>query len=102
MESLLSITLTLCCILVALRLSSTQLDLTVVPGTSGTAVTTAAIDRMLIFGVFPSDNRLLRRVAYVETRDGVDVNTYRCVCVCVCEVGGGGGGMGACMCIACV
>ena len=76
------------------------------PGTSGTAVTTAAIDRMLIFGVFPSDNRLLRRVAYVETRDGVDVNTYRCVCVCEGGGGGGGGGDGCmyvyCMCVTCV
>ena len=52
-------------------------DLTSQPGTAGTAVVQATVARIQEAGIFPSDNRFLRRIAYVETRDGVDILTYR-------------------------
>ena len=52
-------------------------DLTSQPGTAGTAVVQATVARIQEAGIFPSDNRLLRRIAYVETRDGVNILTYR-------------------------
>lgn len=77
MKLLFYIALIVCCISVTLKLSQAQQDLTLEPEASGTDVTFAAIGRIQISQVFPTDNRLLRRVAYVESRDGVDINTYR-------------------------
>ena len=54
-----------------------QLDLTLQPEEAGTSVVLASIGRIQQSGIFTDDNRLLRRIAYAETRDGVDVNTYR-------------------------
>ena len=54
-----------------------SVDLTIVPESSGTAVVFASVSRIQLANIFPDDNRLLRRVAYVETRDGVDSDTYR-------------------------
>lgn len=52
-------------------------DLTLQPETSGPDVVFTSVGRIRASGIFPDDNRLLRRIAYVETRDGVDLNTYR-------------------------
>ena len=52
-------------------------DLTLQPETFGTNVVLASLQRIQLAGIFPSDNRLLRRIAYVETRDGLDAETYR-------------------------
>lgn len=59
-----------------------SVDLTIVPETSGTAVVFAAVSRIQLSNIFPDDQRLLRRVAYVETRDGIDADTYRCSHAC--------------------
>ena len=61
-----------------LRLASCQgQDLTTQVGTYGTSVVTATVSRIQQSGIFSSDNELLRRIAYVETRDGTDPETYR-------------------------
>lgn len=61
-----------------LRLSSCQgQDLTTQIGAYGTSVVTATVSRIQQSGIFSSDNELLRRIAYVETRDGTDPETYR-------------------------
>ena len=52
-------------------------DLTTQPGTSGNAVVSACISRIEQSGIFTSDNEMLRRIAYVETNDGNDADTYR-------------------------
>ena len=52
-------------------------DLTTQPGTSGSAVVFACISRIQQSGIFTSDNEMLRRIAYVETNDGNDADTYR-------------------------
>ena len=52
-------------------------DRTIVPGEAGTDVVVATIDLLRELDIFPEDNRLLRRIAYAETRDGVDFETYR-------------------------
>ena len=44
---------------------------------SGTAVVLLTLAEIEQSGIFPSDNGILRRIAYVETRDGVDEGTYR-------------------------
>jgi len=54
-----------------------QTDLTLEPEAVGTDVVLASIGRIDQSGIFSSDNRLLRRIAYAETRDGVDINTFR-------------------------
>ena len=46
-------------------------------GASGSTAVLAAIGRIQQSGVFGSDNDLLRRIAYVETRDGTLPNTFR-------------------------
>ena len=50
-------------------------DLTREPGASGTDVVRAVVNR--IQAVFGADNQFLRRIAYVESRDGTDLDTYR-------------------------
>ena len=52
-------------------------DLTLGLEAVGTDVVLASIGRIDQSEVFPSDNRLLRRIAYAETRDGLDINTFR-------------------------
>ena len=51
-------------------------DLTVQAGARGSSVVTACISRIQQPGIFSNDNELLRRIAYVETSDGNDVDTY--------------------------
>ena len=57
--------------------SSQSQDRTIEAGTSGTSVVTACISRIRQSQIFSSDNELLRRIAYVETSDGNDAETYR-------------------------
>ena len=52
-------------------------DLTTQEGTRGSAVVSACIGRLRDSGIFSSDNEMLRRIAFVETDDGNDPNTYR-------------------------
>ena len=56
-----------------------SLDLTIVPETSGIDVVFASVSRIQQANIFSDDNRLLRRVAFVESRDGIDLDTYRYV-----------------------
>lgn len=44
---------------------------------NGSAVVLLTIVRLQQTGIFADDNELLRRIAYVETRDGTASNTYR-------------------------
>ena len=52
-------------------------DDTLREGTCGTAVVRAVIGRIEDTNIFPNDNQLLRRIAYVESKDGTDSTTYR-------------------------
>ena len=52
-------------------------DLTRTPGTSGTPVVLATVGLIRESGVFQDDRQLLRRIAWVESRDGTDSQTYR-------------------------
>ncbi len=52
-------------------------DLTLQEGSSGSAVVAAALARIQLSNIFVKDNEMLRRIAYVETRDGADSDTYR-------------------------
>ena len=52
-------------------------DLTREPGTSGANVVQATVAQIQQSGVFPDDRSLLRRVAYVASKDGADAKTYR-------------------------
>ena len=45
-------------------------------GANGTAVVLLSIAHIQQAAIFPDDNKMLRRIAYVETRDGSDSNTY--------------------------
>ena len=51
-------------------------DLTLVSESSGTSVVQACIAKIDDASIFSSDEQLLRRIAYVETHDGNDSNTY--------------------------
>ena len=46
-------------------------------GANGSAVVLLTIARLQQTGIFADDNELLRRIAYVETRDGTVADTYR-------------------------
>ena len=60
---------------VAAATCSASVDLTLVPGTNGSAVVDICITR--ISAVFTTDDhQMLRRIAYVETRYGNNPNTY--------------------------
>ena len=52
-------------------------DLTSTPGSSGTPVVLATVALIRESGIFPDDRQLLRRLAWVESRDGTDSRTYR-------------------------
>ena len=54
-----------------------SVDLTLVPEANGTAVVQACISKLTTAKIFSSDNLMLRRIAFVETRDGTNLNTYR-------------------------
>lgn len=48
-----------------------------VPEARGIDVVLATVSLIQGTGIFPDDNRLLRRVAFVESRDGLDGDTFR-------------------------
>ena len=54
-----------------------QMDLTRVPNAFGTEVVFATVSQIQQSRVFTDDNRFLRRVAYAESRDGTDADTFR-------------------------
>ena len=58
-------------------LTSGQVDRTREPEAAGIDVVFASVSRIQESGIFPDNKRFLRRLAYVETRDGVDINTFR-------------------------
>ena len=53
------------------------LDLTTQEGTNGSSVVTACLSRLRDSAIFTADNEMMRRIAYVETDDGDDPDTYR-------------------------
>ena len=52
-------------------------DIILQKGSNGSAVVLLTIARLQQSGIFADDKELLRRIAYVETRDGTAENTYR-------------------------
>ena len=52
-------------------------DLTRTPGSSGANVVQATVAQIRDSGIFPDDHQLLRRIAWVESRDGTHLLTYR-------------------------
>ena len=52
-------------------------DKALIPGASGTDVVRSIVERIQRSNIFPPDNQLLRRIAYVESKDGTDGRTYR-------------------------
>lgn len=62
--------------LLVAQVFSQSVDLTVAPESSGSAVVTACVSLITQSQIFPNDNGILRRIAYVETDDGNDVDTY--------------------------
>ena len=54
-----------------------QVDETLSEGASGSDVVKAVVSRIADSDIFPNDNQLLRRIAYVESKDGTDRRTYR-------------------------
>lgn len=52
-------------------------DLTRIPGSNGTTVVQATDALIRCSGIFPDDHQLLRRIAWVESKDGTDPRTYR-------------------------
>ena len=63
-------TITLALLAILLPPALAVVDLTVEAGATGTDVVLATISRLESASIFPSDRRLLRRIAYVETDDG--------------------------------
>ena len=55
---------------------SQGVDLTLVPEANGITVVQACLYKISGSNVFTNDNQMLRRIAYVETRDGADSDTY--------------------------
>lgn len=63
-------------VLCLFQLAAAQgVDRTLEPESSGTDVVRAVVNK--IENVYGNDNQFLRRVAYVESKDGNDRNTYR-------------------------
>ncbi len=74
-EILRDVLLVLCAAL--LHSAGGQRDRTVELEAAGTDVVLATIARLRQARIFSDDNRLLRRVAHVESRDGIDADTFR-------------------------
>ena len=68
--------LVLICSLFTDQVFSQSVDLTLTPGSSGSDVVAACVSLVTQSQIFPSDNGILRRIAYVETHDGSDEDTY--------------------------
>jgi len=52
-------------------------DRTRIPRQSGSDVVEAVVNLIREACIFPNDKLYLRRLAYVESMDGMEVNTYR-------------------------
>ncbi len=52
------------------------MDLTLTPGAGGSDVVRAVLSKIDASGIFTSDNRFLRRIAFAQTRDGLRNDTY--------------------------
>ena len=52
-------------------------DFTLIPQGSGKKVVEATVGKIQNSGIFPDDCGFLRRIAYVESKDGNDLKTYR-------------------------
>ena len=64
-------------IIVFSRVGAIEVDEAVLEeGAKGTAVVLLSIAHIQQAAIFPDDNEMLRRIAYVETRDGSDSDTY--------------------------
>jgi len=58
------------------RINAVEVDEAVLEeGAKGTAVVLLSIAHIQQAAIFPDDNEMLRRIAYVETRDGSDPDT---------------------------
>ena len=76
--TMLAVSLLLSCVAVFVSLSAGQnVDRTINPEGSGANIVEAVIAKIRQAGIFAEDNSLLRRIAYVESRDGTDPKTYR-------------------------
>ena len=53
------------------------IDLTRVPEAYGANVVSATVALIQRSGIFPCDSRIIRRLAYAESRDGEDLRTFR-------------------------
>ena len=62
---------------VCTSLSAGQVDQTLIAETSGEAVVEAVVGKIHLSGIFADDNSFLRRIAYVESKDGTAGDTYR-------------------------
>lgn len=62
---------------VGVSFSCAQVDLTIVPETSGTKVVKSVVSKIQLSGIFLKDHSFLSRIAFVESKDGTDSNTYR-------------------------
>ena len=62
------------CLLVGAALSA---DMTRVPNSNGADVVEAVVNIIRESCLFADDKRFLRRLAYVESEDGMSPNTYR-------------------------
>ena len=60
-----------------ISLSVGQVDHTIVAGLAGENVVEAVVARIRQTGIFGDDRSFLRRIAYVESKDGNDRRTYR-------------------------
>lgn len=57
--------------------SSQGIDLTIVSEAKGKDVVLSVVSKIHSSGIFTFDNQLLRRIAWVESKDGTDSNTFR-------------------------
>ena len=65
-------------IVAIVTLTSCQVhDGTITPGAKGSAVVEATLDRLSMQCVFVDDKLLMRRIAYVESADGANPDTFR-------------------------
>ena len=67
----------LLCIVASVLGHGRGVDFTLVPGTAGSDIVRAVISKIDALGIFPTDNRFLRRIAFVESNDGSSNETYR-------------------------
>ena len=64
-------------IAIVIKAVTCQQDLTRSPGTSGPEVVEAVVNIIKQTCIFPDDKLFIRRLAYVESFDGLDADTYQ-------------------------